>query len=100
MSDEWHLLRNKQKMGPFTWEELCCAARDGTVKRSDWVWNRALREWLQAGHVPGLFPYESSFAERPKQEYLARRRKKIWTAIIGLALVALVIAIALLQGAG
>ena len=96
MSDEWHVLRNKQKMGPFTWEELCRGARDGTVKREDWVFNEAIREWLQAGHLPGLFPFDPDFAEAPRKEYLARRRKKTRAAIVVLVLVALVVAVALI----
>ena len=95
MSDQWKLLRNKEKMGPFTWEELCQGARDGTIKRDDWVFNQALREWLQAGNIPGLFPYDPSFASQPKKELMARKRKKFWTTIIILALVALIVAIAL-----
>ena len=83
-------------MGPFTWEELCKEAQEGSIKRSDWVWNQALKEWLQAGNVPGLFPYDPSFASQPKLERLARKRKKFWTTIVVLALVALVVAIALI----
>ncbi len=98
MSDEWYMIRNRQKMGPLTWEELCQAAQDGTIQRDDWVFNQALREWLQAGHLPGLFPYDSSFASRPQKEYLARKQRKIWATVIVLGLAALVVAIALLQG--
>ncbi len=100
MSDEWHIIRSNQKLGPYTWEELCRGARDGTVQRNDWVWNRALREWLLAGHLPGLFPFDEAFASRPGQEYLARRRKKRWVVAIVLGLIALVVAASLLLGAG
>ncbi len=96
MSDEWHVLRKKEKMGPYTWEELCRAAREGAVLRGDWVYNRGLREWLLAGNLPGLFPYDESFASRPRQEYLVRRRRKIWAVAVSLAVIALVVASALL----
>lgn len=54
-ADGWHVSRGETPSGPYTWDDLYHAARQGHVIPGDLVWHPAFPQWVSAGTVPGLF---------------------------------------------
>src|SRR5436309_2222393 len=52
----WYYARNKQKLGPFFWEEFRNLAAAGELQPADMVWEQGAPRWQQASAVPNLFP--------------------------------------------
>lgn len=45
----WYLIRNQERYGPYTWDELC-----GYVQKQDLVWGPGYNGWTPATEVHGL----------------------------------------------
>jgi hypothetical protein len=56
----WFCASNKQKLGPFSWEQFRTLARTGQLKPDDMVFQHGTQRWLAASAVPGLFPIPPS----------------------------------------
>lgn len=52
---KWHVSRNGEQYGPFTWEELRGFAQDGRVRKDDFLWQPGMPEWVKADNREGLF---------------------------------------------
>ena len=57
---EWYFFkasaRERQQVGPFSWEQLRSLAQAGTLLPVDLVWNPGVSQWLLAGQIEGIFP--------------------------------------------
>lgn len=56
MSDQWHLLQDGQRYGPYTGDQLLQFAQEGRIVRESLVWTEGLENWVAASAVEGLFP--------------------------------------------
>src|SRR5262245_33715548 len=54
MGDHWYVARGKQKLGPFSFEELKERARTGGVLPVEMVLQEGTDRWRSAGEVEGL----------------------------------------------
>jgi uncharacterized protein DUF4339 len=63
MAGTWYFSRHKQKVGPFSWNQLRQMADLGLLQRSDHVWEDGSPRWLEASAVAGLFPREPTAKE-------------------------------------
>lgn len=53
--DQWYVLRNEKKYGPFCFIDLARYAEQGLLLKCDWIWQPGLASWVAAGEVSGLF---------------------------------------------
>ncbi len=44
----WHLSRNGQQFGPYTWEELLDLKKEGKLQSKDYLWKPGLSQWVEA----------------------------------------------------
>jgi WD40 repeat protein len=51
----WYYARGREKVGPFTREQLRQMAADGTLSPDAMIWQQDTPRWLPARSVPGLF---------------------------------------------
>lgn len=56
MAQEWHVHKDGQTLGPYTWEELQTQAESGEINRTDMIWKEGMSEWNPADQVQDLFP--------------------------------------------
>jgi len=63
MAANWYFARHKQKLGPFSWNQLRQLATFGLLQRQDHVWEEGTRKWREAGAVDGLFAREAAGKE-------------------------------------
>ncbi len=54
MGKKWFLYREKQRTGPYTWEEILKKAEAGGVGLQDLVWAEGMAEWTKAEQIEGL----------------------------------------------
>src|SRR5579859_4706109 len=52
----WFYAHDKQRLGPFLWEQFRELARTGQLKPEDMVFQHGTQRWQAASAVPGLFP--------------------------------------------
>ena len=52
----WFYARDKQRLGPFSWEQFRELARTEQLKPEDMVFQHGTQRWLTASAVPCLFP--------------------------------------------
>lgn len=55
MAAEWYYAKNKQKVGPVTFEQLKELVRSVQLARTDMVWQQGMAKWTEASQVEGLF---------------------------------------------
>jgi len=55
MSAEWYYAKNKQKVGPVTFEQLKELVRSGELARTNMVLRQGTPKWIEASQVDGLF---------------------------------------------
>jgi hypothetical protein len=63
MAANWYFARHKQKLGPFSWNQLRQLAAFGLLQRSDHVLQEGTPKWREAGAVADLFPRQTSLKE-------------------------------------
>jgi hypothetical protein len=63
MTANWYFARLKQKLGPFSWNQLRQLAAFGLLQRSDYVLQEGAAKWCEAGTIEGLFPRQTSLKE-------------------------------------
>ncbi len=51
----WFLARGKQKLGPFTWQQLTQMARSGMLSPEDMLLAEGEQKWLKANAIGGLW---------------------------------------------
>ncbi|MFP3897161.1 MAG: DUF4339 domain-containing protein [Anaerolineales bacterium] len=56
MSQEWHVHKDGQTLGPYTWEELQQQAESGEINKADMVWKEGMSDWSRADQVQDLLP--------------------------------------------
>jgi len=54
----WYVARGDQTVGPVSFEQLQAAARDGQLRRDDFVWTEGMEQWAAAFTVANLWPPE------------------------------------------
>ncbi len=54
MGNHWFVYKNQKQKGPYTWTQLWREAQAGRIKPRDLVWNKTMKDWVQAAQVPGL----------------------------------------------
>src|SRR5262245_25724444 len=59
----WYVARGDQTVGPVSLEQLQAAARDGQLRRDDFVWTEGMEQWAAAFTVANLWPPE--IADQP-----------------------------------
>ena len=52
----WYYVEAGESVGPVDEAALRQRVRDGLLRRNSLVWREGMREWIQAGDVPGLLP--------------------------------------------
>ncbi len=98
MAKQWHMQRQGDEYGPYSWEELQQHALAGSIISSDLVKSDEMFQWVPASEVPGLIPNVSAKAPAPPMagfstEPPAKKKKsplKIF-AIIGGSIVGLAV---------
>jgi len=50
----WHLARQGQQFGPYTWPQIQLMAREGHIQPGDLLWGPSLPQWTPAGRIQGL----------------------------------------------
>lgn len=50
----WHLARQGQQFGPYTWPQIQMMAREGHIQPGDLLWGPSLPQWTPAGRIQGL----------------------------------------------
>jgi hypothetical protein len=63
MAANWYFARHKQKLGPFSWEQLRQLAAFDLLGRGEYVWQEGTPRWRPAGSVEGLCPRETTVKE-------------------------------------
>lgn len=58
MATQWYISRDKQKVGPFTLEEVKQLASLGLIRRTEFILSEGSRTWVAANSIFGLFPEE------------------------------------------
>ncbi len=56
MNDAWYVARNRERCGPFTYEQVRQMAASSVLSPHDLVFNEGASQWVEAVTVPGLFP--------------------------------------------
>lgn len=69
---EWLLARDKQRVGPFSVEQLRRMARAGELKPDDMVRRTTDMKWGPAARIHGLFAEPKVRAREPEQRPIAR----------------------------
>ncbi len=54
MGNHWFVYKKQKQKGPYTWEKLWREAQAGRIGPKDLVWNKTMKDWVQASQVPGL----------------------------------------------
>ncbi len=54
MGSHWFIYKNQKQKGPYTWQQLWREAQAGRLSPRDLVWNKTMKDWIQASQVPGL----------------------------------------------
>jgi len=54
MEPVWHLARQGQQFGPYTWPQIQLMAREGHIQPGDLLWGPSLPQWTPAGRIQGL----------------------------------------------
>lgn len=62
----WVYLRDGQRHGPVSWEQLCRLAADGTIQPTDGVLTHGMTEPVPAESIPGLYPEAAAVAPEPQ----------------------------------
>ena len=60
MAANWYFARHKQKLGPFSWNQLRQLAAIGVLQRDEHVLEEGTPRWREAGTVEGLFPRQTT----------------------------------------
>ena len=53
-ASRWFIARDKQKLGPYTWQQLLRLAQRGDVKRDQMILQEGHKHWVRADSVPDL----------------------------------------------
>jgi|SoiMethySBSTD1v2_1073268.scaffolds.fasta_scaffold80708_2 GYF domain 2 len=61
----WYVAREGQTLGPVSFDQLRQGARDGLLRRDDFVWTEGMEQWAAAFTVPDLWPPQVK-SEPPK----------------------------------
>jgi len=54
----WYVARGDQTVGPVSFDQLQAAARDGQLRRDDFLWTEGMEQWAAAFTVANLWPPE------------------------------------------
>jgi hypothetical protein len=65
--DQWTVLIEEQKYGPFGLGNLKDLATQGRLLEGDWIWKPGLAAWIAAGDVSGLFVTPAQIQTEPAQ---------------------------------
>ena len=52
----WYVARGDQTLGPVSFDQLQVAARDGQLRREDFLWTEGMEQWSPAFMVADLWP--------------------------------------------
>jgi hypothetical protein len=63
MAVNWYFAQHKQRLGPFSWNQLRQLAAFGLLKRTDHVLEEGTPRWREASAVQGLFPRDTAARE-------------------------------------
>ncbi len=58
--EQWFYARDKQRVGPMSFQQMQHLAATGQLMPSDMVHRDGLAKWVAAGSLPGLFPVTTS----------------------------------------
>jgi hypothetical protein len=53
--ENWHVAKDGNESGPFSWDDVVKKANDGWLKANDLIWTPGMSEWIRSGNVKGLF---------------------------------------------
>ena len=72
---DWFIVREGERDGPHSRDDLAAMAAEGTLEREDLVWNEALGENQPAWAVGGIFPREDEAREDKEEPAPSRKRE-------------------------
>ncbi len=64
MGNHWFVYKKNKQKGPYTWMQLWREAQAGRINSKDLVWNKTMKDWVQAAQIPGLMtkrPFRINF---------------------------------------
>ncbi len=65
MAENWHVRRNNQQYGPYSFEVLRGLALERRILPDDLVWSEKTGGWIRASQIPGLFPAPAAMGKSP-----------------------------------
>jgi antitoxin component YwqK of YwqJK toxin-antitoxin module len=65
MANEWYYVKNGQRCGPVSGQQLKELAAKGGIGPDDLVWKEGMSQWLPASKVKGLLPNSSAVTSKP-----------------------------------
>ena len=68
----WHLARQGQQFGPYTWPQIQLMAREGHIQPGDLLWGPSLPQWTPAGRIQGLAPPPPAAPAPPRPAEVGR----------------------------
>src|SRR4029077_3753422 len=86
-ASRWFLARDKNKYGPYTWQQLAALAKRGDVRTGDMVLQEGTRQWVRADTLPGLLTkaHVSPSPRAPPLPVANKRRAKTPWALVAAA---------------
>ena len=86
----WFYARDKQKHGPFSWQQLRTLAKMGTLKPDDMLLQEGTRQWVRAATLRELFPSPRTAAKPTVKTPAGRRPVALIAGGVAAGVVALV----------
>jgi len=75
VEEMWYYVRDGERVGPLSFEQMLSAAREGGIRGSDRVWSNRLGGWLYAEAVPELASAIAAAPESAARLWYYRRRR-------------------------
>ncbi len=96
-NQEWYLLKNRERYGPYSWEQLQDFIKENRLLADDLIWSQSLSAWTPAKQVPGLLTRATQTSPQVKTTtnkgaVRSPKKKKKGTLIVGGFLLILLIA--------
>ena len=103
MMEGWYWSRDGQRLGPYSWEQLCQFAREGRIQPVDLIWHAGWGNWSAASQVPGLLgdirsePPRSSVGPTTKLARLTLPRLLVGAIVIASLILVVLVALVMLR---
>ncbi len=84
MADQWHLSRNNQQFGPYSWHQLVDLFQAGNILPDDMLWNPHSQQWVRSDSI-----HFSKDQQNLIHHHVPNHRKKVVFLALGVTLIIL-----------